>query len=1077
MEPASRIRFHLHLFMRFNRVLVGFVFLAAGTGLWWLATPRTGDVPSPAALPSPTVGASAPAAGNASETLTDAPGETEQEPSVAAALPVLRTPVDRTWGDPVRQPSFEAFRQWTEVYRAASAGRRAELEAEGVRLASARREELSVLIRTDPEQALALAVPMGVRRELPEGVDALLEERVDGRGDLSVLATTPFAGREGEVEPLWRTATLGDRTFRAHVYGRRLDEPARFGIALHGVAMDGQLAIDVNPVRVLEAVEAKAALSADPVCSVSGGDAEEFSTPTAVDVGDDFPRVLCGTAHAEWLNQGVIAEESDADSTEVTADGRIRRSSTYTEGLKKAIFIRVDFADKVGSPFTDAAGTTLLNALHAFYRDNSLGRSGWVAIGANGSAMTRTLRMPKTAAAYGALDPATLRTDARNAATAAGYVLSSYQFDLICFTSVPNYSWAGLGYVGAPGCWIQGSFDSTGGVSAHELGHNFGLNHANFWDTAGANPIGKSGTDVEYGDTFDTMGNATAGKRHFNVRNKAALDWLRGTQVVSFTTNGVYRLFAHDVTNAVTGARALKVARNSRTNYWFELRQKITDNRWLMNGIGVRWARSDNSRQSLLLDTTAGSADGKNDSAIVIGRTFTDPEVGLHITPLRKNGTVPESVDIQFYRGKYPDNVPPAVAVTPSASAVGTGVNVRFTAAATDAEGDALAYFWDFGDGTFGTNGATAAKTWTVAGDYLVRCTVSDMRGGIGTDSVAIKVGTANTFRLTGTVLRDGQPVGGVRVFTSNTKLTYTDSDGTYILPGVTAGTYTLRAQADGLLFTRAGFTNPVVVNRSLANLDFSGSLPGDLEAAILVPAGAEWRYHDSGVNLGTAWRSVTYSDAAWKKGPAQLGYGDPEVTTTLGFGPDASNKYPTYYFRHEFNVDDPARFLSATLGLIRDDGALVFLNNREVFRSNLPSGSVTFATLASSTVGDADEVTYFETELAATDFVAGRNVLAVEVHQASLTSSDVRFNLRLDALLAPSSTTGGEPAISLDRQDDAVRILWPSAFTGYSLQQRARLDAGSDWEPSPYPITTVGGTNVVTVPLAGDGMLLRLAK
>jgi hypothetical protein len=141
--------------------------------------------------------------------------------------------------------------------------------------------------------------------------------------------------------------------------------------------------------------------------------------------------------------------------------------------------------------------------------------------------MTRTLRMPKTSAAYGALDAAVLRTDARAAATAAGFTLNSYQFDLICFTSVPNYSWAGLGYVGAPGSWIQGSFDSSGGVSVHELGHNFGLNHANFWDTAGANAIGRTGTDVEYGDSFDTMGNASAGRRHFNVRNKAALDWLR----------------------------------------------------------------------------------------------------------------------------------------------------------------------------------------------------------------------------------------------------------------------------------------------------------------------------------------------------------------------------------------------------------------------------------------------------------------------------------------------------------------------------------------------------------------------
>jgi hypothetical protein len=133
------------------------------------------------------------------------------------------------------------------------------LEAEGVSLATARREELGVLIRTEPERALALTVPVAVRRELPESVVGLLEERLDGLGDLAVLATTPLPGREGEVEPMWRTAILGERSFRANVYGRRLAEPARFGVALHGIALDGQMAVDENPVRVLEQAEADAA--------------------------------------------------------------------------------------------------------------------------------------------------------------------------------------------------------------------------------------------------------------------------------------------------------------------------------------------------------------------------------------------------------------------------------------------------------------------------------------------------------------------------------------------------------------------------------------------------------------------------------------------------------------------------------------------------------------------------------------------------------------------------------------------------------------------------------------------------
>jgi hypothetical protein len=108
---------------------------------------------------------------------------------------------------------------------------------------------------------------------------------------------------------------------------------------------------------------------------------------------------------------------------------------------------------------------------------------------------------------------------------------------------------------------------------------------------------------------------------------------------------------------------------------------------------------------------------------------------------------------------------------------------------------------------------------------------------------------------------------------------------------------------------------------------------------------------------------------------------------------------------------------------------------------------------------------------------VKGRNVLAVEVHQVALNSSDLRFNLRLDALLVPSSNTGGDPAISYEPATESLRITWPAAFTGFSLQQRRSFADTTDWEPSPYPVTSVGGTNVVTVPLSEDTLLLRLSK
>ncbi|MEN9678323.1 MAG: hypothetical protein RIS76_4219, partial [Verrucomicrobiota bacterium] len=775
-------------------------------------------------------------------------------------------------------------------------------------------------------------------------------------------------------------------------------------------------------------------------------------------------------------NDRFLEAEANSGSTVRAANGGIRPTSAFTEGIKRLILIRVDFSDKAGEPFSGQRGTNLVRSIDQFYRDNSFGRAGFRALG-SGSEVTPTLRLPKTVVAYGALDASQLRKDARAAARAAGFVLENFDFDVICFRSVPGYGWAGLGYVGAPGSWVQDAFGEGGGVFSHELGHNFGLNHANFWDTGGESVTGTRGTSVEYGDSFDTMGNASAGRRHFNVRNKAFLNWLRGaSEIQTLTASGTYRLQPHDLTNS-TGIRALTFRKDAKTNYWFEYRARFADNRWLSNGIGIRRARSDSGRQSQLLDVTAGSADGKNDSALVIGRTFSDAEAGLHITPVARIDSDPPAIEVVFHRGPFPGNRRPQVSIAASAASTAVNAPVVLTATASDEDGDALAFGWDLGDGEIAANAPQVTHRWTAAGEYVVRCVASDMKGGTASEYVVVRVGNPSTFRLSGRVHRDGQPLEGVRVFTSNTRITYTGSDGTYVLTGIPRGSHSIKALAEGLLFTRDGFANPVSVTGSRANLNFLGALPGDLDVATLVPAGAEWRYHDAGQDLGAAWRVADFDDTQWKRGPAQLGYGDDDVVTEIGFGGDAADKYITSYFRHEFLVEERGRILNATLGVIRDDGAIVYLNGREVFRSNMPSGSPNFQTLASASVGGSDESTFFETDLAGSDFLEGRNVLAVEVHQNAGGSSDVSFNLRIEALLAPTSGVGLFPTLTTELTPDGLRVSWPSAFGGYSLQFRPDLSEGRDWESLDVPVTLQGDRSVALVPMGEGGQFLRLSR
>jgi hypothetical protein len=192
-----------------------------------------------------------------------------------------------------------------------------------------------------------------------------------------------------------------------------------------------------------------------------------------------------------------------------------------------------------------------------------------------------------------------------------------------------------------------------------------------------------------------------------------------------------------------------------------------------------------------------------------------------------------------------------------------------------------------------------------------------------------------------------------------------------------------------------SGSANPASVTMDASKIivaTFTG-IPAD--STVLIPLGATWKYLDNGSDQSTAWRNPEFDDAAWASGAAELGYGDSPVTT-VSYGPDANNKYVTTYFRRTFTVSDPADYGALVIRLQRDDGAIVYLNGTEVRRDNMPAGTITFSTLAASAVSGADESAYYDSSITTTALVAGTNLIAVEIHQSSQTSSDISFDLAL---------------------------------------------------------------------------------
>ena len=165
-----------------------------------------------------------------------------------------------------------------------------------------------------------------------------------------------------------------------------------------------------------------------------------------------------------------------------------------------------------------------------------------------------------------------------------------------------------------------------------------------------------------------------------------------------------------------------------------------------------------------------------------------------------------------------------------------------------------------------------------------------------------------------------------------------------------------------------------------------------------LIPKGAVWSYLDTGVDLSNRWSRLDFDESLWKSGPAQLGYGESDEATVVGFGPNAGDKYITTYFRHRFNGPIDPGWTDLSAALLRDDGAVVYVNGEEAERSNMPAGPIGYRTQAGD-LGGVENI-FIPFSLSTSNLFPGPNVIAIEVHQNQIASSDLSFDFELKASL-----------------------------------------------------------------------------
>ncbi len=149
------------------------------------------------------------------------------------------------------------------------------------------------------------------------------------------------------------------------------------------------------------------------------------------------------------------------------------------------------------------------------------------------------------------------------------------------------------------------------------------------------------------------------------------------------------------------------------------------------------------------------------------------------------------------------------------------------------------------------------------------------------------------------------------------------------------------------------------------------------------------WKYYIPVATYNPGWKGLGFNDVAWNSGVLGIGYGDGDDATTIASGTT------TVYVRKTFNVSNVQAIKQLVLDLDFDDGFVAYLNGVEIARSGLTSNPVNWDELAAdheAQVYQGLNLTSFVLNEAALQNVLqlGTNVLALEVHNSSTTSSDL---------------------------------------------------------------------------------------
>jgi hypothetical protein len=165
--------------------------------------------------------------------------------------------------------------------------------------------------------------------------------------------------------------------------------------------------------------------------------------------------------------------------------------------------------------------------------------------------------------------------------------------------------------------------------------------------------------------------------------------------------------------------------------------------------------------------------------------------------------------------------------------------------------------------------------------------------------------------------------------------------------------------------------------------------------------------------------------------------------------------------------------FTNLNFRLARVEGAAVWLNGQEIFRTNVPSGTLIYTNLALGVVGLYGGHIFYPTNIVPVGLTEGTNLVAVELHQ----SSPARSMLGMDMELLGMGYTVPPPTITIVQSGVNVLLSWPLATGSRYVLYSAPSAALGPWTASTASLQTNAGQIMATLVSEGTAKFFRLQR